>query len=90
MLKALAAFAILAVSAASVVALPSFAPRAEASEGLALAKSDRLAVTSASPNCLEQTWPNLATECLRGADSNARIVDARHVSARPYTAQDDE
>ena len=82
MIKALAAFAILAVSAASVIALPSLAPKAEASEGLALAKADRLAVTSASPNCLEQTWPYLTTDCLRGAGSDARIVDARPVSAR--------
>lgn len=82
MIKAFAAFAILAVSAASVIALPSFAPKAEASEALPLVKSDRLAVTSASPNCLEQTWPNLTTECLRGAGSDAKIVDARSVTAR--------
>ena len=82
MIKTLAAFAILAVSGASVFALPSFAPKAEASEGLALAKSDRLAVTSSLPNCLEQTWPNLTTECLRSGGSDAKIVDARPVSAR--------
>ena len=81
MIKALAAFAILAVSAASVIALPSFAPKAEASERLALVKSDRLAATS-PPNCLEQTWPNLTTECLRSGGSDAKIVDARPVSAR--------
>jgi hypothetical protein len=80
--KALAAFAILAVSAASVIALPSFARKAEASEGLVLAKSDRLAVRSSSSNCFEQTWPNLTTECLRGAGLDARIVDARPVGPR--------
>ena len=82
MIKALAAFAILAVSGASVIALPSFFPKAEASEGLAPVKSDRPAVTSSPSNCLEQTWPNLTTECLHGGGSNARIVDARPVSAR--------
>jgi hypothetical protein len=82
MIKALAAFAILAVSMAAVTALPSFAPRAEASENLALVKSDRLAVTSSPPNCLEQTWPNLSTECLRSGGPDAKIVDARPVSTR--------
>ena len=81
MIKALAALAILAVSAASVIALPSFAPKAEASERLVLVKPDRLAVTSSPPNCLEQTWPNLTTECLHRGGSDAKIVDARPVSA---------
>lgn len=81
MIKALAAFAILAVSAASVIALPSVAPEAKASEGVALVKSDRLAVTSSTPTCPEQTWPNLATECLHSRDSDAKIVEARPVSA---------
>ena len=49
MIKALAAFAILAVSGASVIALPSFAPKAEASESVALVKSDRPAATSSLP-----------------------------------------
>jgi hypothetical protein len=82
MIKSLAAFAILAVSRASVVALPSFDPKAGASEGLAPVKSDRLTVTSAPPNCREQTWPNLTTECLHRGGSDAKIVDARPVSAR--------
>ncbi len=82
MIKALAALAILAASGASVIALPSFVPKAEASEGVALVKSDRLAVTSSRPNCLEQTWPNLTTECLHSGGPDAKIVDARPVSAR--------
>jgi hypothetical protein len=81
MIKALAALMILAVSGASVIVLPSFAPKAEASEGVALAKSDRLTVTSSPPMCLEQTWPNLTTECLHRGGSEARIVDARPVRA---------
>lgn len=80
MIKAFAALTILAVSAASVIALPSFTAKAEANE--ALPKSDRLAVQSPPRNCLEQTWPNLTTACLRNAGSDARIVEARIVSAR--------
>lgn len=81
MIKAFAAFAIAAFLAASVIALPSFAPQAEANEGLALAKSDRLAVQPSPQNCPEQTWPNLTTACLHNAGSDARIVEARPVSA---------
>ena len=81
MIKAVAAFTILGVSAALVIALPSFGFEAAANEGLALAKSDRLAVTSSPQTCFEQTWPNLTTACLHNAGSQARIVDARPVSA---------
>jgi hypothetical protein len=80
MIKALAAFAILAVSAASVIEV-SF-PKAEANERPVLAKSDRLAVTSSPQSCDGQTWPNIATACLRKAGSERTIVDARLVTAR--------
>jgi hypothetical protein len=80
MIKSLAAFAILAVLGVSVVALPSFAPRAEASEGVA--KSDRLAVRSSPQNCSKQNWPDFTTACLRHSDSGANIVEARLVISR--------
>ena len=44
MIKSLAAFAIFAGLAASVIALPGFAPNVEAGEAVALAKADRLEV----------------------------------------------
>jgi hypothetical protein len=82
MIKSLAAFAIFAVLATSVVALPWFAPKAEASEGAALAKADRLEVRSPAVNCVKQVWPDLAAACLRGSGLEARIVEARLVTAR--------
>ena len=72
MIKTLAALAIFAASGALVIALPSFVPKAEASEGVALVKSDRLAATSSPPNCLEQTWPNLPTECLHSGGAGCK------------------
>lgn len=80
MIRSFAAFAILAVLGASVIALPSIAPEAEASEGLALAKSDRLAVRSLPQNCFKQIWPDFATACLRNSDSKAKVVEARLVA----------
>jgi hypothetical protein len=62
MIKSLGAFEIFAVLGASGVALPWFAPQAEAGETLALAKSDRLEVRSLSAE-LRQT--NLAGLCRR-------------------------
>ena len=82
MIKSLAAFAIFAVLGASVVALPWFAPKAEASETLVLAKSDRLEVRSSLPNCVKQIWPDFATVCLRNSGSEASVVEARLVTAR--------
>ena len=81
MIKSLAAFAIFAVLGVSVIALPGFAPKVEASEAVALAKADRLEVRSLAPNCFKQVWPNFATACLRNSNSEA-IVEARLVTAR--------
>ena len=81
MIKAFAALAILAVSGASVAAIPSFAPKAAANEKPALTKSDRLAIQSPAQPCLEQTWPNLTTACLHSAGSDATIAEARPVGA---------
>ncbi len=80
MIKAFAALAILAVSGASVIELSL--PKAEANERPVLAKSDRLAVSSSPQSCDGQTWPNIATACLRNAGSKTTIVDARLVTAR--------
>jgi hypothetical protein len=54
----------------------------EASEAVALAKADRLAVRSVPQNCFEQVWPDFATVCLRNSGSKAKIVEARPVTAR--------
>jgi hypothetical protein len=51
MVKSLAAFAILAMLGTSVIALPGFAPKVEASEIYALAKGDRLQVRSPVIDC---------------------------------------
>jgi len=82
MIKSVAAFVIFAGLGASVIALPSFAPQAEASEPVALAKADRLAVGPISQNCIKQVWPDFATSCLRNPGSKATIVEARLVTAR--------
>jgi hypothetical protein len=82
MIKSFAAFAIFAVLGASVIALPWFAPKAEASENVTLAKADRLAVRSLSSACLNQVWPNYSTECLRSKGSKVTIVEAYLTTAR--------
>jgi len=82
MIKSFAAFAIFAVLGAAVIALPAFAPKVEASEAVALAKADRLAVRSVPQNCFKQVWPDFATACLRNSGSEAKIVEARLVTAR--------
>jgi len=81
MIKSFAAFAIFAVLGASVISLPAFASKVEASEAVALAKADRLAVRSVPQNCFKQVWPDFATACLRNSGSEAKIVEARLVTA---------
>jgi hypothetical protein len=82
MIKSFSAFAIFAILGASVIALPWFAPQANASQDVALAKADRLAVRVLPQNCFKQVWPDFATLCLRNSGSEATIVEARLVTAR--------
>jgi hypothetical protein len=82
MVKSFAAFGIFALLGAAVIALPSFAPKAEAREVAVLAKGDRLAIRSASVDCSRQVWPNFAISCLQNAGSGQQIVEARLVTVR--------
>jgi hypothetical protein len=80
MIKSLTALAIFAVLGTSVIALPGFAPKVEASETAALAKGDRLDVRSIALNCSQQVWPNFDATCLRKGEVMVR--EARLVTAR--------
>ena len=82
MIKPFAAFAVFAVLGASVVALPWFAPKVEASEAVALAKADRLTVRPLPQNCINQVWPDFTRACLRHGGSVASIVEARLVTSQ--------
>ena len=82
MIKSLTTFAIFALLATSVVALPGFAPQVKADEVVALAKADRLPVHPVAGNCASQIWPNIASSCLRNAEFGAPIREARLVTAR--------
>jgi hypothetical protein len=80
MIKSLTALAIFAILGASVIALPGFAPKVEASETAALAKGDRLEVRTSAQNCSQQVWPNFEASCLRKGEVMVR--EARLVTAR--------
>ena len=80
MIKAISAIAIAAFIAAALTVLPGFAPNVQASEPVALAKADRLPVKSMSPNCGQQSWPNIDASCLKSA-SNGLVREARLVTA---------
>jgi hypothetical protein len=82
MIKSLTAFAIFAVLGASVIALPGFAPKVEASEPVALAKGDRRETRPVARNCSQQVWPNFDTSCLRNSEPGAVIREVRLVTAR--------
>jgi hypothetical protein len=82
MVRSLAALAIFALLGASVIALPGFAPKVEASEPAALAKADRLVVRTSSANCSKEVWPDLSVECLQRTGSAGKILQARLVTAR--------
>jgi len=82
MFKSFAAFGIFALLGASVIALPGFAPKVEASEVTVLAKGDRLSIRPASVDCSRQVWPNFAAPCLQNPGSDQKIVEARLVTAR--------
>ncbi len=79
MVKSLAAFTIFAMLGVSVIALPGFAPKVEASEATVLAKADRLEVRKTPMDCSTQVWPNFAASCLQNSAST-QIVEVRLVS----------
>jgi hypothetical protein len=80
MFKSLVGFGIFVFLGATVIALPGFAPHVEAGE-IALAKQDRLEL-KASANCSAQVWPHFDASCLRTAGSDAKVLEARLVTAR--------
>ncbi|MGY3360873.1 hypothetical protein ACVWZK_007536 [Bradyrhizobium sp. GM0.4] len=82
MMKSLVAFAMFALLGVSVMVLPGFAPQVKARETVALAKADRLASHPAARNCLGQVWPDFEASCLRRGESDARVHEARLVTAR--------
>ncbi|MEO8316944.1 MAG: hypothetical protein ABI561_01330 [Bradyrhizobium sp.] len=92
MIKSLTAFAIFALLATSVIALPGFAPQVKAdevkadevkaAEAIVLAKADRLPIHAGADSCASQIWPNIVSTCLRNAESGAPIREARLVTAR--------
>jgi hypothetical protein len=82
MVKCLAAVAIFAFSGTAMIALPGFAPKVEARETLALAKGDRLDVRPIIGICSTQVWPTIAARCLKNADGQSRVQEARLVSSR--------
>ncbi|BEV47385.1 hypothetical protein [Afipia carboxidovorans] len=80
--KVMAAFALVVFSALALTLLPGFAPSLEASEPAALARGDKLMVTSRA--CAEQDWPNISSACLRriGKVPAPASVHVRVVSTR--------
>jgi hypothetical protein len=80
MFKSLVALGIFVFLGAIVIALPGFAPHVEAGE-VALAKQDRLDLKG-SANCSAQVWPHFDVSCLRTTGSDAKILEARLVTAR--------
>jgi hypothetical protein len=82
MVKSFAALAVFAVLGTSVIALPGFAPKVEASESYALTKGNRLPVRFPVNDCSKHIWPEFPSSCLRNSDPAVNIVAARLVTAR--------
>jgi hypothetical protein len=82
MIKTLSAIAVAAFIAAALTVLPGFAPTVEASEPVALAKADRLAIRPVGRDCSQQAWPNFEASCLRVAGTKTLAIrEARLVTA---------
>ena len=82
MIKSLTALAIFALLAASVIALPGFAPSVKASEVVAPGTADRLATRDIVRTCADQVWPNFDVSCLHDGTSGVPVREARLVTAR--------
>jgi len=68
MIKALAAVAVAAFSAAGLTVSPDFAPQVEASTPQALAKAYPHDIQPVGRDCSQQAWPNFEASCIRKPD----------------------
>ncbi|MCK1387952.1 hypothetical protein [Bradyrhizobium sp. 21] len=82
MIKSLMALAILALLGAAVIAIPGFAPQANADEAAAMAKADRLPIRLIAGSCSSQIWPRLEASCLHDVRSGMPVREARQISQR--------
>jgi hypothetical protein len=82
MIKFLMPLAIMALLGAAVIAIPGFAPEANADETVALAKADRLPLRPIIRSCSSEIWPNLGASCLRDALSGMPVQEARLIAQR--------
>lgn len=82
MVRSLFALVMFSLLGASVIALPGFSHKADAREGVVLAKADRLKVRGAASNCSKQVWPDFAASCLRSINSDVKVREARVVTAQ--------
>jgi hypothetical protein len=82
MVKSIAAMVSFALIAASIIALPGFAPEVAANEAGAPVSQEIIAVQPALANCSHEVWPNLPTSCLQRRGSTGEIVEARLVTVR--------
>jgi len=83
MIRSIAAWAVFALMATSLVAFSDFAPQVAASETTSLAKGNRLVTRSVADICSHQVWPHFDASCLRHAGSTALVKQARLVSGPP-------
>jgi hypothetical protein len=81
MIKSLMTLAIVLLGAV-VIAMPGFAPQANADEAVALAKADRLPVRPAVRSCSSQIWPRLEASCLHDVRSGLPVREARLIVQR--------
>jgi hypothetical protein len=82
MFESITATVVFALAAASIVALPGFAPQVPAGEVPVLASQETPPVGPATGACSSEVWPNFPTWCLQRPGSTSKIVEARLVSAR--------
>jgi hypothetical protein len=82
MIKSVTTLAMPSLLGVAVAALPAFAPQVQASETVALLKSDRLPVGPVAGNCSHRIWPDFETSCLRNHETGTKVQEARLVTAR--------
>ena len=82
MVRSFAALVVFTLLGATVIALPGFAPKVEASESGVLPKADRLVVPTVPLNCSKEVWPDLSVACMQRTGPGGNILEARLVTAR--------
>jgi len=77
------ATALFALLLAALICAAEFVPPKQTTSAVVAVKEQPAPVVVAPSKCAQETWPNITTDCLRNADHERPVGNARLIVAEP-------